>query len=65
MVDTVGNEHTLVNVKRRCDSLGKDVGDIIVRVGAVVELGAEGALPFLSGNFALSIRSVEDEALEL
>jgi hypothetical protein len=45
--------------------LGKDVGDIIVRVGAVVELGAEGALPFLSGNFALSIRSVEDEALEL
>ena len=65
VIQAVRNEDILVDVKRRCDPLRKHVCDIVVGVSAVVELGAEGALPLLCGDLIVSIRCVENESLEL
>ncbi len=65
MVQTVRNKHVLVNVKGRCDSLSKHVGDIVVRITAVVELSAESALPLLCLHGVVSVWSMENEAFEL
>ena len=65
MVQTVRDKHVLVNVKGRCNSLSKYVGDIVVGITAVVELSAESALPLLSLHDVVSVWSVENESLEL
>src|SRR6266403_1089860 len=64
MIYAVGNEHVLVNVKRRCDALRKDVGNVVIGVRAVVELGAEGTLPFLGGDLAERIWSMQKKSFE-
>src|ERR1700746_3451482 len=65
MVETVRNEHILVDVKRGRNPLSKHVCDIVVGVSTVIELGAESALPLLCRYLVVSIRCVEDEAFEL
>ena len=65
MVQTVRNKHVLVNVKGRCDSLSKHVGDIVVGITAVVEFRAESALPLLCLHDIVSVWSLENESLEL
>ncbi len=47
VIQPVWNEDILVNVKRRCDALCEDVGDVIVAVGAIVEFRSKGSLPLL------------------
>src|ERR1700756_1129504 len=49
----------------RRNKLGEHVNDVVVRVGAVVEVGAESVLPFLCRDLAPRIRSMENESLEL
>jgi len=65
VVNTNGDEDVLVDMKRRREPLRKHVHDVVIGIGPVVELGAEGVLPFLCGDVALRIRGVEDEAFEL
>src|ERR1700758_5090713 len=65
MVETVRNEHILVDVKRGRNPLSKHVRDIVVAVSTVIELSAESALPLLRRDLVVSIRCVEDEAFEL
>src|ERR1700741_4004660 len=65
VIETVRNEHVLVDVKRRGDPLSKHVCDIVVAVSTVVELSSEGSLPFLSGNLVARVGGVENESLEL
>src|ERR1700720_2020394 len=65
MVETVGNEHILVNVKWRGDPLSKHVCDIVVAVSAVIELGAESALPLLCRDLIMNIRCMKDKSFEL
>src|SRR6266404_5442897 len=65
MIYAVGNEHVLVNVKGRCDALRKDVGNVVIGVRTIVELGAEGALPFLGRDLAECIWSMKQESFEL
>lgn len=55
VLDSGGNEHTLIDVERCSDPLSEDVGDVIVGVSTVVQLGPESALPFLGGDLSVSI----------
>ena len=52
-------------MKGRCDALRKDIGNVVIGVRTIVELGAEGALPFLRGNVADRIWRMEKESFEL
>src|SRR5258708_3458773 len=65
MIETIRNEHVFVDVKRRRDSLGKYVSDVIVGVGAVIEFRPIGSLPLLCLHCTLSIRRMENKTLEL
>ena len=65
VIQTVGNKHTLVDVKGRGNPLREHVRDIVVGVGPVIEFRAERALPFLRGDFVARIGSMENETLEL
>jgi len=64
-VQTIWNKHFLVNVKWRRDPLRKHVYDIVVSVGAIVEIDPESALPFLRLHDVVSVGRVKNESLEL
>ena len=53
------NEDVLVEVEQGEDALGKDVGDVVISIGAVVEDGAKGGLPLLSLENTAGVGSVE------
>jgi len=65
MIYAVGNEHVLVNVKGRCNALRKDIRNVVIGVRTIVELGAEGALPFLGRDLVECIWSMKKESFEL
>ena len=48
VVEAGRNIDVLVDVERLREALGEDVNDIVIRISAVVEIGAKGRLPFLS-----------------
>src|SRR5437773_6291639 len=64
-VQAVRNKHVLVNVKWRFDPLRKNVYDIGVSVGAIVEIGVESALPFLRLHDVVGVGRVKNGSLEL
>ena len=65
MVEAGRNIDVLVDVERLREALGEDVNDIVIRISAVVEIGAKGRLPFLSLQDSSGVRSVVDKRLEV
>src|SRR6202035_1789283 len=63
-IQPVRNEDIFVDMKGRCDSLRKNICDIVVGVSAVVKISTESPLPFLRGNLVLSIRRMKYERFE-
>jgi len=57
--------NVLVNVKGRCDALRKDVGNVVIGVRTIVELGPEGALPFLGRDLAECIWGMKEGILRI
>ena len=65
MVQAVGNENILINVKRRGDPLCKHIRDVVVGIRPAVKLRPESSLPFLGLHYVMRVRRVKDKALEL
>src|SRR5260370_38636120 len=65
VIQAVRNEHIFVDVKRRCNSLGKHVSDIVVGVSAVVQIGSKSSLPLLGLHDTLGVWRIPNEAPEL
>src|SRR5258708_29939838 len=65
VIQTVRNKNTLIDVKRRGDSLREHIDDVIVGVRPVVEFRPERVLPLLGRNLASRIRRVQQEAFAL
>src|SRR5438445_3808008 len=65
MIEAIRDEHVLVDVKRRRDSLRKHICDVIIGVGAVIEFRSIGPLPLLCLHNALRVRRMKNKTLEL
>src|ERR1700730_1532093 len=65
MIFTCRDENVLVNVERSDQSLYEDVYEIIVAVGTVMKIDAEGALPLLCLENMVSVRRVKQETLKV
>src|SRR5260370_17913312 len=65
MVEPIGNEHTLINMEGRRDALRENVGDVVVRVRAIVKFRTESSLPFLGGHLAARVRRMQQKAFKL
>ena len=65
MIHANRNDHVLVNVERRGDSLREHIRDIVVGVGPVVKFCPKGSLPLLRLNNAASVGRVKHEAFKL
>src|SRR5260370_26637608 len=65
MIQAVGNEHILVDVKRCRDSLRKEMGAIVGGVPPVVEIGWARSLPFLSLHDTPGVWRMENEPFKL
>src|SRR5438552_8579697 len=58
------NDHILVNVEWRDDSLSEYVDDVVVSVSATVKFGAKGSLPLLGLQDAVSVGSMKKKTFE-
>src|SRR5439155_19325775 len=65
VVEAEWYHYMLVNIERFNDALGEYVHDVIVSVGAIVEVGSEGSLPFLCLERATRIGCVENKTFEV
>src|SRR5262249_13261373 len=57
-----GNEDVLVDVEWFGEALGEDINDVVVAVGAIVELYAKGILPLLCLQHVGGIGRMEQES---
>ena len=60
-----GNGHLLVEVERNDQALGEDVHNVVVAIGAIVEVDAKCVLPFLRLQHMASIGGMKDEAFKV
>src|SRR6185312_9465227 len=60
-----GDHDVLINVERGGDALSNYVVDVVIRVGAIVEVGAECPLPLLGLKDAGKIGIMRNKSLEL
>src|SRR5712691_3016344 len=65
VVETDWDHYLLVNIEWFNDALGEYIDNVIVAVGAIVEVGSERTLPFLCLERATRIGCVEDEPFEV
>ena len=65
VINAVGNEHVLVDMEGRGQSLREHIDNIVIRVSTGLEVCTERVLPFLRGNLAAGMRRVKDKCLEL
>src|SRR2546422_4274029 len=65
VVFTNWNENMLVEVERGRESLGKDVHNVVVGVGTVVEFDAKGVLPFLRLQNVVSVGRMKNKSFEV
>src|ERR1700758_2332039 len=65
VVHAYRDEDVLVDIERGGEALREHIHDVIVRVRAVVEIGAEGSLPFLRLHRTVRIRGVINETFEI
>src|SRR5215469_15226512 len=65
VVLTKRNEDVLVDIEWSGDTLRKDIDNVVVAVGAVMEFDAKRVLPFLGLQNMFRVRSVKDEALKI
>src|SRR6266851_4132127 len=60
-----GNGNILVEVERNDQALGKDVHNVVVAIGAIVELDAKRGLPLLRLQHMVSIGCMKHEAFKV
>src|SRR5260370_3595106 len=65
MIFTCRDENVLVNVERSDKSLYEDVYKIIVAVGTIMKIDAEGPLPLLCLENMVSVRRMKQETLKV
>src|SRR6266852_4215292 len=64
-VQTIGDDHILVDVERLGNTLGEHIGDVVIGVGAVMKYGPERPLPFLGLQHAVGVGRVEKETFKV
>src|SRR5215467_5482821 len=65
MVLTYRDEDVLVNLNGGGQPLRKNVHDVIIAIGTVIEFDAKGVLPFLRFENMIRVRVVKNEAREI
>src|SRR5215469_3504682 len=65
MVLTYRDEDVLVNVERGGQPLRKNIHDVVIAIGTVIEFDAKRVLPFLRFENMIRVRGVKNEALEI
>ena len=65
MIEAIRDEHVLVDVKRRRDSLGEYICDVIIGVASVIKFRSIRSLPLLCLHDTLSVWRMKNKALEL
>ena len=65
VIDAVGDENVLVEVKWRRDALGEHVHDVVVGITSVIQLSDKTVQPFLTRYGTLSVGSMKQKPFKL
>src|SRR6266849_3021190 len=65
MIFANGNGNILVDVERNDQALGEDIHNVVVAIGAIIEVDAKRVLPLLRLQHMVSIGGMKDESFKV